>query len=269
MDTGHLDVPGAKLYFEVRGTGPALLIILGGGSDAAMAGPLAEALAGGFTVITYDRRGAARSPLTGRPAEQRVGEHADDALRLLEAAGSTPAHVFATHSGALIALDLLARHPERVRRLVAHEPPAFDLLPDAAHWRRLAQEAVDVCRREGIGPAMRKFGEETGVSAPPEPNPGLPQWVRDMLTRMSANMETSLLYEMRSFSTFIPDARALRDAPLVLASGADTRGRLMHRATLAVAEHLGLEPAELPGDYVGYLRSPSEFATALRDLLSG
>ncbi|SEG90505.1 alpha/beta hydrolase fold [Nonomuraea solani] len=267
MDTGLLEVPGARLYFEVRGTGPALLTILGGGGDAAMAGPLAEALSAHFTVITYDRRGASRSPLTGPLAEQRIEVHADDALRLLRAAGSGPAYVFATHSGALIALDLLARHPERIRRLVAHEPPAFDLLPDAAHWRRLAQEAVDVCHREGIGPAMRKFGEETGTAAPPEPDPGLPPWVRDMLTRIIANMETSLLYEVRSFGAFVPDARALRDAPLVLASGAGTRGRLIHRATLAVAEHLAVEPVELPGDYVGYLRSPAEFATALRELL--
>ncbi|WP_171075335.1 alpha/beta fold hydrolase [Nonomuraea basaltis] len=267
MDTGMFTVPGAELYYEVRGSGPVLLTILGGGGDAAMAGPLAEALAGRYTVITYDRRGATRSPLAGPPSEQRIEEHADDALRLLQAADEEPANVFATHSGALIALDLLARHPGRIRRLVAHEPPAFELLPDAARWRTLAQEAVDVYLREGIGPALRKFGAETGVLAPPRPDPGLPAWVRDMLTRMSANMETSLRYEQRSFCRYVPDAAALRPAPLVLACGAGTRG-LMRDCTLAVAAHLGVETVELPGDYVGYLRLPAQFAAALHERLT-
>ncbi|MGW0810695.1 alpha/beta hydrolase [Nonomuraea sp. NPDC002799] len=267
MDTGMLKVPGAELYYEVRGSGPALLAILGGGADAAMAGPLAEALSGRYTVITYDRRAATRSPLTGPPAEQRVEEHADDAFRLLSEVDA-PGYVFASHSGALIGLDLLARHPERVRRLVAHEPPAFDLLPDAARWRTLAQEVVDLGEREGTGPAMRRLGDETGVAPPPGPNPALPAWVRDMLTRMNSNMETSLRYEVRSFGRFVPDAAALRGAPLVLAHGADTRGALMHRCTVAVAEHVGAEVVEVPGDYVGYLRSPAEFGDALHSLLS-
>jgi hypothetical protein len=115
---------------------------------------------------------------------------------------------------------------------------------------------------------MRKFGEETGVTAPPEPDPNLPAWVKDMLTRMSANMETSLLYELQPFCRFVPDVAALRAAPLVLASGVQTRSMLMHRCTLAVAEHLGVAPVELPGDYVGYLRSPAEFATALHSRLT-
>ncbi|TDD49061.1 alpha/beta fold hydrolase [Nonomuraea terrae] len=268
MDSGVLDVPGARLYFEVRGSGPALLTVIGGGSDAAMAAPLAEALSARYTVITYDRRGATRSPLTGPPAQQRIDEHAGDALRLLDATGPDPAYVFATHSGAMIALDLLARHPGRVRRLVAHEPPVFGLLPDGARWRRLAEELLDLHAREGIGPALRKLGEETGVPPPPEPDPGLPSWVRAMLTRMAANLETSVLYELRPFSAFVPDAAALRAAPVVLAYGAHTRGRPLHRTTLAVAELLGTTAVELPGDHVGYLRSPAEFAQALHDLLT-
>ncbi|MCK2216675.1 alpha/beta hydrolase [Actinomadura sp. ATCC 31491] len=266
MDTGTLPVPGAELYYEVRGTGPVLLTILGGGTDAAMAGPLAAALAARYTVVTYDRRGFTRSPLTGPPAAQRLADHADDALRLIDACDLGPANVFATHSGALIGLDLLARHPGRVRRLVAHEPPAFELLPDAARWRRLAEEAAERCRREGVAAAARVLGEQTGVSPPPEPDPGLPEWVRAMLTRMAVNMETSLLYEQVPFVRHVPDLAALRAAPPVLACGADTSG-LMRACTLALAGLLDVPVVELPGDHAGYLRDPAGFGAALRGLL--
>ncbi|WP_188188190.1 alpha/beta fold hydrolase [Nonomuraea sp. SYSU D8015] len=265
MDTGRLTVPGAELYYEVRGSGPVLLTILGGGSDAGMAGPLAEALPGRHTVVTYDRRGFTRSPLAGPPSEQRVEEHAGDALRLLDALGAEQADVFATHSGALIALDLLARHPGRVRRLVAHEPPAFELLPDAARWRALVEETVEICERAGLGPAARRLGEETGVMPPAGPTPGLPAWLRDMLTRMTANLETSFRYEQRSFCRYVPAVPP--SAPLVLACGVETQG-LMRACTQAVAGRLGVGVVELPGDYVGYLRLPAEFGTALHALLS-
>ncbi|MEW9554342.1 alpha/beta hydrolase [Nonomuraea sp. NPDC050783] len=267
MGSGMFPVPGAELYYEVRGSGPVLLTILGGGSDAAMAAPLAEALAARYTVITYDRRGFTRSPLSGPPGEQRVEEHADDALRLLDASGGTPALVFASHSGALIGLDLLARCPDRVRRLVAHEPPAFGLLPDAGRWLRLSEETAELCRSEGVGPAARRLGEETGMAAPPEPDPRLPEWVRAMLTRMKANLGTSLLYEQLPFSRYVPDAAALRPLPLVPACGADTRGPIRD-CTLALARRLRAEVAELPGDHVGYLRLPAEFGAALHGLLS-
>lgn len=263
-----LDVPGARLHYEVRGSGPVLLVMLGGSTDPAMATPLAELLSGRYTVITYDRRGYSRSPLTAASGEHPVALHADDALRLLDAAGPEPAHVFATHAGALIGLDLLARHPGRVRRLVAHEPPAFELLPDAGRWRRMADEALALFAREGTGAAMRRMGEETGLAAPGPPAPGLPAWIHDMLTRMAANADPNLRYELRAFSRYVPDAAALRDAPVVMAYGAGDVGTVFHRATLAVAGLLGREAVELPGDHVGYLRDPAAFAEALHTALT-
>ncbi|TYB63961.1 alpha/beta fold hydrolase [Nonomuraea sp. PA05] len=268
MDTGMLDVPGARLYYEVRGSGPVLLVMLGGSTDPAMAAPLADILSARYTVITYDRRGYSRSPLSQPFGERPVEQHADDALRLLDAAGPAPAHLFATHAGALIAFDLLARRPERVRRLVAHEPPVYELLPDAERWRRLTAETLDLFEREGTGPAMRLMGEETGMAAPGPPGPGLPEWLRDMLTRIAANAEPNLRHELRAFSRYLPDAAALREAPLVVAYGAEDKGTLFHRTTLAVAGHLGRQAVELPGDHVGYLRGPAAFAEALHACLA-
>src|SRR5438270_13092410 len=51
-----------SLYSEVHGSGPVLLLIPGGNGDAGGYQPLTQALAGRYTVVSYDRRGFGRSP---------------------------------------------------------------------------------------------------------------------------------------------------------------------------------------------------------------
>jgi pimeloyl-ACP methyl ester carboxylesterase len=63
MKTDILEVPGANLYYELRGSGPVLLLVCGGVYDAAGYAGLAEQLADRYTVVTYDRR-CRRSPGT-------------------------------------------------------------------------------------------------------------------------------------------------------------------------------------------------------------
>ncbi|MGW1375683.1 alpha/beta fold hydrolase [Streptomyces sp. NPDC002446] len=100
MKTGTMTAPGAEIHYEVRGSGPAVLLVNGGDGDAAMFGPLAALLAEDHTVITYDLRGNSRSRLTGPPAEQRIEEHGHDAhLLLTEVAADEPAYVFGTSYG--------------------------------------------------------------------------------------------------------------------------------------------------------------------------
>ncbi|MFD0382741.1 alpha/beta fold hydrolase [Streptomyces stramineus] len=162
LEIGTLAVPGARLYFEVRGSGPLLLLIPGGNSDAAVFEGLAVALAAGRRVVTYDPRGYSRSPLDGPPADQRIEVHADDARRLLDHLSATggadgSAQVFGSCSGGLVALALMTRHPGLVRSVVAHEPPAMELLPDAARYRAFFEDVHEDYRREGVGPALRKL----------------------------------------------------------------------------------------------------------------
>ena len=119
----RLAVPGTTLHYEVSGEGPVLLLISGGGTDAAAYDGVVPQLAARYTVVTYKPRG---NPPGGNPVDERVA--AEDALALLDAvAGDDPAYVFGSSSGAITGLELLVRHPERIRLLIAHEPPAVEL----------------------------------------------------------------------------------------------------------------------------------------------
>src|SRR5882724_13519508 len=94
--TGTLSTPGAILHYDVRAadasTEPILLII---GSPMGADGFVT--LAGHFTdrtVVTYDPRGAGRSPRTDGALVTAVDEHADDLHRLISAVGTGPVDIF-------------------------------------------------------------------------------------------------------------------------------------------------------------------------------
>jgi pimeloyl-ACP methyl ester carboxylesterase len=88
-----------ELYHEVRGAGPPLLLIIGASGDAGHFAAVAEELADGFTVVTYDRRGNSRSPRPPGWNATTIEEHADDAAALLRALEVAPAAVFGSSSG--------------------------------------------------------------------------------------------------------------------------------------------------------------------------
>jgi 3-oxoadipate enol-lactonase len=83
-------------------------------------GSVTEELARIGRVITYDRRGYARSG--GEPV-RLVSRHTADAAAMLESLGTPPAVVVGTSAGAAIAIDLAVRRPDLVRVVVAHEFP--------------------------------------------------------------------------------------------------------------------------------------------------
>src|SRR5258707_8256768 len=132
MTTRTLEVPGAVLTYDIRRNGsspdPILLLIgspMGAGGFGTLAGHFTDR-----TVVTYDPRGVERSRKTDGVIESTPEQHADDVHRLISAVGAGPVDLFSSSGGAVNALALVARHPEDVRTLVAHEPPAAKVLPD-------------------------------------------------------------------------------------------------------------------------------------------
>lgn len=113
-----VDVDGAKLGYEERGAGPAVLLIHGTGGN--VWGALPEMLGTDHRVVAYDRRGfgeSAHDPSKDPP------RHTADAAALIEALGAAPAVVVGHSMGGVIGLHLAALHPDLVRALVVVEPP--------------------------------------------------------------------------------------------------------------------------------------------------
>ena len=111
---------GCELYYEEAGEGVPILLIPPSGATASTWGSATDALARIGRVITYDRRGYARSG--GEPARS-TSIHTADAAALLECVDAPRAVVVGTSAGAAIAVDLAVRRPDLVGAVIAHEFP--------------------------------------------------------------------------------------------------------------------------------------------------
>lgn len=124
---GLLEVVGASIHYQVSGHGPTLLLLSPGDGDADVFSGIVPML-DGFTVVTCDRRGQARSAILDPAEPITIATHADDMARVLVAVTTHAARVFGAGLGAVIGLELVARHPHRVSTLVAFEPSLPTLL---------------------------------------------------------------------------------------------------------------------------------------------
>src|SRR5262245_63685750 len=117
---GSVRSGGCDLYYDEVGEGVPILLIHPAGATASTWGSATKELARIGRVITYDRRGYARSG--GEPA-QSMSAHTEDAAAILESLAAASAVVVGTSAGAAIAVDLAVRRPDLVREVVAHEFP--------------------------------------------------------------------------------------------------------------------------------------------------
>ncbi|GAA2790677.1 alpha/beta fold hydrolase [Streptomyces showdoensis] len=271
VHTGTLSVPGATLRYESRGSGPVLLLIPGGAGDAGLYEGMADLLAAaGYTVVSYDQRGLSRSPLDGPPADQRVEEWAEDARAVLDAVlpDGEAAYVYGGSSGGIVALALLAAHPGRLHRVVAHEPPLVELLAEPGPYRAHFAEVRELHRTRGLGPAMARFAETPDGRKPAgeRRSAELPAVLRPMAPRMAANMPVFLEHVLCPFSSSGPDLDGLSAAAgkLVLGVGRESDGQeALVGPARRIAALTGASVVEFPGGHLGCVERPEEFAGVL------
>jgi pimeloyl-ACP methyl ester carboxylesterase len=134
----------SELYREETGEGEPILLIHPSGATGSTWGSVVDDLARIGHVITYDRRGYARSG--GEPARS-VATHTADAVALLDSLRTGPAVVVGVSAGAIIAVDLAVHRPDLVRAVIEHEGPwrftrHFPTASQAATFARMGSFVV-------------------------------------------------------------------------------------------------------------------------------
>lgn len=280
-----LDVPGATLTYDVRGPLPPAdgtppLLLIGQPMDATGFTTLASFFTD-RTVITYDPRGLGRSTRSDGSLVQTPEQQADDLHRLIAELGTGPVDLLGSSGGAVTALCLAVTFPDDVRTVVAHEPPAVLLLPDAdralAAWGRVQM----VYNERGWGWGMAafiamtswqgEFPEGFGTDSPDPAMFGMP-------SDDDGSRDDPLLSDVATaIVRYQPDIAALRasSARIVPAAGIESKGMMTWRASESLAAQLGVELAVFPSGHSGFMGGeygqtgePEAFAATLREVLA-
>lgn len=119
----------ADVFYEIRGEGDPLLMIMGLAADSRMWMLQTPAFSASYRIITFDNRGVGRS--SSPPGPYTMEQMAADALAVLDASGVERAHVLGISMGGAIAQHLALKAPERVGTLVlaatwCHRNPYLD-----------------------------------------------------------------------------------------------------------------------------------------------
>lgn len=254
---------GTALYYEIRGAGPPVLLIMGATGDGGHLDALADQLADEFMVISYDRRGNGRSPAPNTWQTTSPEEQADDAAGLLNTLGTGPAAVFGTSSGGNFALCLLVRHPQWVRGLILHEPGLYALVDDFEAVRAPVRARVQKAMQAGGPPAAAESfwcymaGDEGWNLLSPA--------LRD---RIRATASTLFSIELGTYELYLPDDDTLAKISvpvrlLVSEDGLPVFAEIARR----FAKRLGAGVATAPGTHATYHEHPHELAELIRPFL--
>ena len=178
---------GVKIYYEVHGDGPAMILTHGYSSTFEMWHGQIEALSKRHKLILWDMRGHGRSDypqnLDAYSEELTVG----DIAALLDEVGVECAIVGGLSLGGYMSLAFWRAHPERVRALlIIGTGPGFKKAEAREAWNRRALDTAERLERDGL--AALKLGSRERAGVTYRDAKGLALAARGMLTQRDARV---------------------------------------------------------------------------------
>jgi pimeloyl-ACP methyl ester carboxylesterase len=256
-------VNGGEVEYGVTGTGEPTLLIHGALLAEAMAPLVDTAALEGFELIRYHRRGHAGS---SHPAPASIAEHADDAAALLDHLDHEHAHVIGHSSGAIVALELAARHPDRVRSLALLEPPVL-FGPAGAFFAEVVAPLVELYAGGDARGAVEGFLALIGLDHwRATIDRAVPGAIEQAISDASSFFELEL--PAAGAWTFGRDRASLIDCPVLSVLGAAS-GPLFEEGRQFLHEWFDdCADAELPGvTHMLQMEATNEVADAIGDFL--
>lgn len=137
-------IADGDIYYDVKGSGPPLVLLMPQSTGPVGTGPFADGLAGAFTVITYDQRGTGQSAAPPAGGAVSMAERADEVAGLLDALAIPAANLFCHSTGCGIGLAFAAAAPGRTMRMVLAAPWEYGdpFLTDMQQLRVAAARAL-------------------------------------------------------------------------------------------------------------------------------
>jgi pimeloyl-ACP methyl ester carboxylesterase len=182
-----IDRDGVKIYYEVHGDGPPLILTHGYSSTSAMWNGQVTALSRNHKLVLWDMRGHGQSDYPEDPAAYSETLTVGDIAALLDEVGAKTAIVGGLSLGGYMSLAFYRAHPERVAALLIIDTgPGFKKDDAREAWNRRAFDTAERFEREGLEVLQSASRERSTVSH--RDATGLARAARGMLTQRDARV---------------------------------------------------------------------------------
>jgi pimeloyl-ACP methyl ester carboxylesterase len=185
-DVPQINRDGVNIHYEVRGSGPLILLSHGYGATAAMWSAQLEALAGHHRVLAWDMRGHGESDSPEDPSLYSEAHTIADMAALLDVEGAADAVIGGLSLGGYMSLAFQQAHPDRTRALMLFDTgPGYRSDEARTGWNRFAERQAEKFETRGLEALPR--GEET-ARARHRSATGLALAARGMLAQFDAHV---------------------------------------------------------------------------------
>jgi pimeloyl-ACP methyl ester carboxylesterase len=182
-----IDRNGVRIYYEVHGDGPPLILTHGYSSTSAMWQGQVAALSKHHKLILWDMRGHGQSDYPDDPKAYSEAATIGDIEALLDQVGARRAIVGGLSLGGYMSLAFYRTRSERVAALLIIDTgPGFKRDDAREAWNKRAFETATRFEREGL--AMLKSGSRERSSVTHRDAAGLALAARGMLTQRDASV---------------------------------------------------------------------------------
>jgi pimeloyl-ACP methyl ester carboxylesterase len=210
-------VAGTSLQYDVRGSGPPVLLLHAFPLNMTMWDPQARALERTHQVVRFDARGFGGTPPgDGLLTMERI---ADDAVALLDHLGLSKAVVGGISMGGYAAFALLRRHPARVKALVLADTRTA---PDSVEAKRARSAQAETVRREGPPGIADAFLQKGVGDTTRKERPEVVARVKEMILAASARGIVDALAGLAARADSGPTLREITVPTLVVCGAEDT-----------------------------------------------
>jgi len=151
----YLDRDGVRIYFEERGSGPAVLLSHGYSASARMWEGQLRTLSDRFHIIAWDMRGHDRSDSPPDPATYSHETTVADMVAILDACGAKRAVIGGLSLGGFMSLAFHLAHPERTAALMLFDTgPGYKKDGPRNEWNAMANTMARTLETKGLEGAM-------------------------------------------------------------------------------------------------------------------
>lgn len=186
-----LDRDGVRIYYEVHGRGPVILLTHGYSATSQMwRGQIAE-FTRRNTLVIWDMRGHGQTEAPADPAAYSAAKTVADMAALLDLAGAETAIVGGLSLGGFMSLAFHLAHPGRVKALMMISTgPGFRKDEARETWNKRALQIAGEWETEGLARQQRLSKE--AATARHRSAEGLALAGRGMLTQQDSRVIDSL-----------------------------------------------------------------------------